>query len=125
MAEEGLLSTTALHTERPIVGWIFEYERKALDRAMHLQGIGLYYVSNALARLLGAIGIQLDTVTQDVSPGSDRFKCHSITDARIKRRRLIYREPEEISDLAGFAYGEGVEAEAALARKTHWFSYEC
>ena len=74
---------------------------------MHFQGIGLHYLSNALARLLGAIGIQLDAVTQDVSPGSDRFKCHSITDARIKRGGQTVREQKEFSDLLGFAYWQG------------------
>ena len=86
VAQKRLLgATTVSLSEGPIVGRIQVEEPKALCGAMNFQRVALGYVGNPLTGLLGAVGVEFDTVAKHVGGTGDRLEGHAIADAGIDR----------------------------------------
>jgi hypothetical protein len=68
---------------------------------MHFQRVTLDYVRNALLGLLGAVGVELDTVAKHLGAAGDNLERHAIADAGVYRRRGLIGKQEKPPNPAG------------------------
>jgi hypothetical protein len=121
VAQEHLFGATIVTWPQcVIIGWIQIEEAKALDGALHFQGISLNDIGNPLPGLLGAVGIKLNTVAKHLSAAGDNLERHAIANAGVDCGRWSTWKLKEPVNSLGFGQWQGVETETTFALKAHF-----
>jgi len=81
---------------------------------LHFQRVALDNIGNPLPGLVGTVGIKLNAVAKHVGTAGDRLERHAIADARVDRRRRVWKQQESANPL-GFGQWQRVEAESTLS----------
>jgi len=88
---------------------------ESLDGALYFQRIALDDVLNMLFGLLGAVGIKLNAIANNLSSVGGNLERHAIANARVDRGRRTIWKPEDSANPLGFGKWQRVESETTFA----------
>jgi hypothetical protein len=82
---------------------------------LYFQRIALDDVLNMLFGLLGAVGIKLNAIANNLSSVGGNLERHAIANARVDRGRRTIWKPEDSANPLGFGKWQRVESETTFA----------